>query len=245
MAKTPKKTLFENRWVRVNELQHEMPDGSTMPYTSIQGGNGHTIAILPFRHSENIGIEFLLRAEITPPWVIDSDDPSELVLSSLTGMVDDGETPLEAATRELYEESGYRVEPEQLLDIGTLRAAKMLEGVFHLYAVNVSGLQAEEAPGDGGGFEEHALSVWVQQPQDSPDAMAWAMLARMHFLGIIRPIRVEEARGDEDLAAIGYPVRDDFCLMTLSAVKDPPDRLTRIDPEHRAPLGYGEDDHEA
>ena len=178
------KTLFKNRWLEIRELRHQMPDGSVNPYTSVLDGIGLSVAVLPWRRRADVvrydgEIEVLLRREITPPWLVDSSDPSERVLSSLTGMVDPGEAPLEAAVRELFEEAGYPVAPEELKPLGVMRMSKVLETRIHTYAVDVTGLEPVEAPGDGGGFEEFAESVWCQDLLGTPDAVALAMYAKL------------------------------------------------------------------
>jgi len=182
------KVLYKNRWVEVHELSHVMPDGSVNPYTSVKDGTGASVAVMPFRYVKRSlrdpVIEVLLRREIVPPWLVDSGDPEERILSSLTGMMDhEGENPVDTAVREVYEESGYRVTSDDMLSLGTVHLSKVLESRTHLFAVDVTDLIPDEAPGDGAGFEEWAESVWCLDMNASPDALALALRYRLQRRG--------------------------------------------------------------
>lgn len=174
------KTLFENRWLKVRELDVTLPEGEKATYTSVMSGSGASIAVLPFQRKGDGTIRVLLREEITPPWLTESQDPRERVLSSLTGMVDAGESPFTAAVRELYEEAGYQVEGSSMIPLGYVRVSKVLEGKVFLYAVDVTGMTpAEEPPGDGGPFEPYARSVWCDMLMACVDGLAWVLWAKL------------------------------------------------------------------
>lgn len=170
--------LFRNKWMRVREIQHKLPDGTTEPYTTTTLGSGKSIAVLPYRRLGQGNAEILLRNEITPPWLVDSDDPEERVLSALTGMVDGDEDPLTAALRELYEEAGYQVDEEDVISLGYVRTSKASEDVCFLYAVDVTGLEPDTPPLDGGPFEPYAESVWVLTLRHTNDALVLALWQR-------------------------------------------------------------------
>lgn len=97
-------TLFENRWVRVRRQQVELPDGRAYDYTLVD------------RPSQGVGIILL-------------DDAGRLLLEREYrhavgqvvwqlpgGLIDEGESPLESAQRELLEETGF--EAEEWDDLG-------------------------------------------------------------------------------------------------------------------------------
>lgn len=170
------KVLFENRWLQVQEIEHEMPDGSVLNYTSIVEGLGSSVAVMPYRF-EGGGLSVLLRNEITPPWLVDSDQPR--VLSSLTGMMDENETHLECATRELFEESGYKVPPSTMEYLGSVRLSKSSQNLVYLYAVEVTDLANETPKGDGQGFEEWAQSVWMCNTDQSEDSLAHTLFLKL------------------------------------------------------------------
>jgi len=173
------KTLFKNRWLHVRELDVTLPGGEEAKYTSVLDGSGASIAVLPFQRQGDGTIRVLLREEITPPWLTESLDPHERVLSSLTGMVDAGESPFKAAVRELYEEAGYQVDDQDMIPLGYVRVSKVLEGKVFLYAVDVTGMSSEEPPGDGGPFEPYARSVWCDMLMACVDGLAWVLWAKL------------------------------------------------------------------
>jgi 8-oxo-dGTP pyrophosphatase MutT (NUDIX family) len=75
----------------------------------------------------------IAREEFTPPW-----SQEELMLSSITGGVDDGEEPVNAAARELHEETGMQAPASEFQDLGIVRGAKSSDTIYHLFAVDVT-----------------------------------------------------------------------------------------------------------
>jgi len=181
MPRTPRKTLFKNKWVEVSELSHKLPDGQVVPFTSVRGTGNGTIAIMPYREvkrKRTSTIQFLMRNEVVPPWLVNSSETTKKVC--VTGAVDDGEVPHEAAVRELYEETGFRVAPGDLLYFGRMKLGKMFEGDFYLFAVDLTGVEREvEPPGDGTAFEDHSESIWLNGFGGVEDIVSMAIVGCM------------------------------------------------------------------
>lgn len=72
---------------------------------------GHSVALLPF---DPVSCELLLVSQFRPGAFPEHQEFIELI----AGMIDDGETPAEAAVREAHEETGLQVRPEALTHLG-------------------------------------------------------------------------------------------------------------------------------
>lgn len=177
-----RRVLYKNAWFKVTLLEYPMPDGTESPYVSIS--NNPSVAILPYktiRKGSKVAT-ILLREEIVPPWLVDSQEAR--VTTMITGQIEVGEDSVEAAVRELYEEAGYQVGVPQMLCLGTARGSKLLEAPVHIYAVDVTGLVPESPPVDGSAFERYSSNVWYGTLALTDDAfahLAWARLQR--YLG--------------------------------------------------------------
>jgi 8-oxo-dGTP pyrophosphatase MutT (NUDIX family) len=174
------KILFNNRWLQVRERDVITPTGERVPYTFTRDGGGHAVAILPYSlHFDDVS--FLLREEIVPPW-----DATQKTLCTFTGMVDPGEVPLEAACRELLEESGYRVASKHMRPLGQMRNSKATDTVIHAYAVDMRHCTQEAALGDGSPLEALASMTWLSfsELRKVDDMALWALIGRGEFLSL-------------------------------------------------------------
>lgn len=86
-------------------IQFEKHDGSTTVENRLVFERGNTVGILPY---DPIRDEVVLVNEIRPAMLVNGDDPFNPALPA--GIVDAGETSLQAATRELREETGFSVD---------------------------------------------------------------------------------------------------------------------------------------
>lgn len=161
------KTLFENRFLAVIER-----DGYT--FSREVRANGHLVSLLPFRDTDQ-GREYLERIEICPAHSMEPDH------YSITGGLENDETPLACAATELYEEAGYRVEQTELIDLGTVRPSKSADTVVHLFAVDVTGKVQHDAPGDGTRWEQNAGVRWVDLAEaiTNRDPLFFAAILRL------------------------------------------------------------------
>lgn len=176
------KTLFENKWITVKE--RELPNGIKWVFGHHAWCNGAGVAILPFRreitnpawnYSE---LRFLGRVEICPA------HSSEPELTAVAGGMDKaGETPIEVAVRELYEETGYMAEISDMIPLGDCRPSKGTDTVMHLFAVDVSELPHVRPVGDGSLIEQLASNKWINRNEAAfcKDPMIAAMVGRLEI----------------------------------------------------------------
>jgi len=161
--------LFQNRWVKVIDR-----DGYTMVH-----GAGNAVAVLPFRgavgQATTADVEFLARIEPCPPH---GPKPH---LCGITGGIEGREKPVDAAVRETFEESGFRVTREQLVRLGMVWPSKMSTTIMHLFAVDVSSVPWETPPGDGTVYEAQSMTVWLPYEKSAlvPDAVYCSMMLRL------------------------------------------------------------------
>ena len=138
-------TLWEDEWIAVKKKD------DLYTYTHSIKSDGKGVAVLGYSYDdedyEDTKMMVLGRYEDTPP------HGDGITLTSLTGMVEKGDTPLETAVKELKEESGISVDASKLEEIGTVMPSKSSDTVIHLFAVDLSSEfdGAKEFFGDGDG----------------------------------------------------------------------------------------------
>jgi ADP-ribose pyrophosphatase len=106
----------------------------------------------------------MLRSAVRPPlW---HRDPESMTLWELpAGLVEPGESPRDAAARELYEEVGAKVSPDALLPLGPALypAPGMVAELQSYFHVAIDPAKLEPAQGDASALEQasllHALPV--------------------------------------------------------------------------------------
>jgi 8-oxo-dGTP pyrophosphatase MutT (NUDIX family) len=166
--------LYATKWLELLELKS--PEEGVHGYvcTHQKWSNGQGVAVLPYQLSQaGSNFEYLLRQEVTPCWGM------EPMLSSITGGMDkEGEPPIECAARELHEEGGYIVEPNdsRWKPLGSARMSKSSTTVMHLFAVDLTGLDEVEAPGDGSELEAKAFCEWRADPENAVDVLVGRMI---------------------------------------------------------------------
>lgn len=176
------KTLYEGKWLALR-VKNE-PDHGIKGYEYVHNvpGNGRGVAVIPYRLTPRRmsgimghAIEFLVVHEIIPPWKLSHS------MCALTGLVDKPTEPLAfAAARELFEESGYKVEPDSLISLGSSHVSKSSDTTLFLYAVDLTDTDPPvEPPKDGTGLESQLTSSWVIDPYTSLDPVLGLMHSRL------------------------------------------------------------------
>lgn len=107
MFKTLKrKTMYQDAWLKLYQDEIEFPDGSTGTYAWVDRKSGAAVVVVT--KDKKILLHKEYRYPIhTYSWEIQG------------GGIDAGETPAQAAVRELQEEAGITVSEDQLISLGT------------------------------------------------------------------------------------------------------------------------------
>lgn len=148
-------TLSENPWLSLKVIREPERGINGYVFSHETRCNGKIIAVLPFRLVDG-RYEYLIKHEVTPAWSLEPE------YSALTGGWEGGD-PVVTAQLELAEESGYTVDIEQFISLGTSYASKSADTVYHLYTVDLSGAAKGEVHGDGSRLEQEALSIWCDE----------------------------------------------------------------------------------
>lgn len=141
------KILYQGNWISII-LRDDWYE-----FSSFLNSAG-VVYVLVFRTDSIKSI--LGRFEICP-----AHGDTEPTLTSLTGGVNENQEPIDTAIQEVYEEAGYKIDREKLIDLGKVFLSKASDNIAHLFAVDVTHLPREEAPGDGSFGEEGSYCDWV------------------------------------------------------------------------------------
>ncbi len=173
------RNIYDNQWLSLREVIWPDKGVNGYVYSHESRCKGHIIAVMPYRIKDDNRPEFLLRAEVTPCWSMEKQ------LSAITGGCEfEGDEPsiddiTKDVLRELVEEAGYAVHPDTLEALGVCRGTKSCDTMYHLYAVDVDGVEQGRLTGDGSQLEEEASVIWVAWPSDSHDPLVSTMYARL------------------------------------------------------------------
>lgn len=173
--------LLKNKWLSLKKMWG--PTGEYV-YSHEERCEGHIVAILPWRRVSDRSMElFYVRDEFTPPW-----SANELQRSCFTGGVDEGEGFAVAAARELFEETGYQVDLSGMISLGTIRGAKSSDTIYHLFCVDLTGLEPVKVVKGEDANEARAKNVWVSTSNlgQVQDPILYSLQARWE-LTIHRP----------------------------------------------------------
>ena len=162
------KILFADEWLSLRQTS----GGYT--YTHEEKGNGAGVAVLAYKISP---MRVVGRYEECPP------HRDGLALCSLTGQMDqEGESPVEAAVRELEEEAGITVNIDEMNSFGTVKSGKQTDTDMHLFYVYIKkDSNIGPALGDGTRGEANAFCQWITPDQaiQSKDPILATMMARL------------------------------------------------------------------
>lgn len=136
-------------------------------------GSAGGVVILLYRTDSQLPI--LGRYEICPAH---SDG---LALTAIAGGIEKGDTPLETAIKEAYEEAGYRLQSRELTDLGRCNLSTNQDTLVYLFAADVTELRRYDAPGDGTRGEEGSYCDWITPTQavQSKSAFMSALILRL------------------------------------------------------------------
>lgn len=170
--------LLSTPWIEVRDYI-EPPHGQ---YTFVHEPktHGRRVAVLPFRDNDDGSRAYLMRSEGVVPWMDEPQMRGVLIPCALTGgMEDPTELPVDAALREIAEETGFVLPPDRLVDLGHCRATKCMSTRYYLFGADVTGLLPKLATTDGTGGENGCRVLWTRTPQQYLDPIAGMMWARL------------------------------------------------------------------
>lgn len=112
--------------------------------------------------------QVLARIESCPAHFHNPDKllPDGAEITSLTGMIDNPDlSPRETAVKELYEEAGIHIEPEEITYCGSVFPAKSSSSIMHLYFIDLTdhpNSDTQTPTGDGTRGEEGAFCIYME-----------------------------------------------------------------------------------
>lgn len=145
------RVIFSTQWIAVKES----PRG--FQYLERKGKDSVAVFLLR-RSSENLKqYEVLIRQQHLCVDNREVDGRFRLFPCPVTGALNEGETPAAAAKREVYEETGYRV---QVLPLGQYIVGTQVNEICYLYYADVKGMEPDVAQQDGTYMESIAHNEW-------------------------------------------------------------------------------------
>ncbi|NJM73748.1 MAG: NUDIX domain-containing protein [Scytonema sp. RU_4_4] len=144
-------TIFSTDWVTVKKT----PRG--FDYLERKGKDSVAVFLLRRNDASSQKYEVLIRQQ---PLCIDSTEfygQMKLFSCPITGALDEGESPEEAALREIYEEAGFSI---KLLPLGKYIVGTQTNEICYMYYANVTGIKPDVAQQDGSYHESISKNEW-------------------------------------------------------------------------------------
>ena len=161
------KVLYETPFLRLIERD------DWYYFAQVPGSPGGVMILLYRTDSE---LSILGRFEICPAH-------HDLIptLTSIAGGIEETETPQEAIIREAYEEAGYKLRPDKIVNLGQCNLSTNQDTLVYLFAADVTSLKHHKAPGDNTRGEQGAYCDWVtpEEAIQSKSAFMSTMLMRL------------------------------------------------------------------
>jgi 8-oxo-dGTP pyrophosphatase MutT (NUDIX family) len=145
------RTIFETEWIAVKES----PRG--FQYLERKGKNSVAVFLLRNYGANPSQYEVLIRQQHLCIDNREIDGKFNLFPCPITGALEEGESPEAAAMREVYEESGYRV---QVRSLGKYIVGTQVNEICYLYYADVTGIEPEVAQQDGTYMESIGRNEW-------------------------------------------------------------------------------------
>jgi 8-oxo-dGTP diphosphatase len=145
------KIIFSTDWITVKE--------TAWGYHYLERKGRDSVAIFLIRRSQrNTGeYQVLIRQQPLCIHIPDINQEHKLYPCPITGGIDAGESPEEAAVREVHEEAGFSV---QVLPLGKYIVGTQTNEICYLYYADVTGVEPEKAQQDGSYFESISHNEW-------------------------------------------------------------------------------------
>ena len=159
---SPKLNHMKTKWLDI----HVDPNTKYESVTFKKNSGAGSIAILPIRtttaHNGVVVPEVLVRKEITPAWQLtEEDNYGGDHYVAITGLIEPGESPENAARRELLEETGLDVGLEKIPMIWSGFQSKKDKDRHYIFVKRVNGLTPGNITGDGTQLESLGTNHWI------------------------------------------------------------------------------------
>lgn len=169
------KVKYRGSWLTLNVT------GDGYEFVSENRGNV-SVAVLPYHDLENGDRFYLARYEICP-----AHGDQEETICALTGTVEAGDSLLETAMREVYEESGYTALSSSFMYLGEVFPSKSSNHRIAQFSVDIAYLDegdlemSHSGPGDGSPLEMGAYCIWHKYEDllHSKDPILHSMAAKI------------------------------------------------------------------
>ena len=145
------KIIFSTLWISVKET------AKGYHYLERKGRNSVAIFLVRTSSVQRGEYEVLIRQQPLCIEIPDINEEHQLYPCPITGGIDEGELPEEAAVREVYEEAGFSVE---VLPLGKYIVGTQTNEVCYLYYADVTDMEPEVALQDGSYFESISKNEW-------------------------------------------------------------------------------------
>ncbi len=145
--------IFETPWIKVKRT----PRG--FDYLERKGVN--SVAVFLVRKNATGSYDVLIRWQPLCVHNADIDDQQVLFACPVTGSIDGNESPLEAAYREVEEETGYYIVENDLKYLSTYIVGTQTNEKVWMYIADVTGYsEPSKATNDGTYFESISHNEW-------------------------------------------------------------------------------------
>jgi len=145
------KIIFGTDWITVKETARGYH------YLERKGRDSVAIFLIRKRQSNTGDYQVLIRQQPLCIHIPDINQEHKLYPCPITGGIDAGESPEEAAIREVHEEAGFSV---QVLPLGKYIVGTQTNEICYLYYADVTDIEPEIAQQDGSYFESISHNEW-------------------------------------------------------------------------------------
>jgi len=173
-------TLWEGKWISVVSPVEN-------PYEAVHEKD---VIIVVARLADTK--KWLVRLELCPPYNIKESDPSPELrwYTTITGKIEEGEEPRNAAIREVEEEAGIKIlDYEAFEERKNVPVCKSTDMRCWLYVLNITDYERVEVVGDGTYYEEKSKTVELTRDEIASvieDWNNWDMLFYMAHQFIVK-----------------------------------------------------------